>query len=263
MQSGVVPVLHNLKATILLVVLIISETGFAYIAQQGTRSQANNPRQKTMGVDVQLVLINFKTYNEKIAPAYEEFRKSGDTRQLVNLLRSAIAELPKVHGEKELPLITEDMLVEYIRILDGTVFYSSQGEPGDAGQKTSSYDLELFTKEILGPDLVEILCVARDRGVKPIQDMSRTQLASYLYDRSHWIEDLFAVRAEVSGGGLAPGMGELTQFFSTGELQHFSDEVSKIPPPADKKLRSEFDNLAKMQKIVGQDPSLRLAMNIR
>lgn len=213
-----------------------------------------------MGVDVRVRLFNQKVYRETILPAYEEFARSGDVNPLVGLLDTAATERATANDGNPW-LWSEDVYAEAAGILNGTVYYSSEGIT--AGAKTSPEDLKLFVRNNAGPDLVTFFCVDRLRGVDPDQSMGRGQLVPYLYGRSAWIQDVFTFAKPITGGTLEIPMGESTEVFSKTETATFFEEVKKAGRPGgDATLSQEYDKLLDLLRAALDNPDLVLVRTI-
>jgi hypothetical protein len=258
---------HSIRrfSAIILVVSLVSGFILRYSRVLKTDFHTGSGKAKVMGADVRLRLFNVTTYHAEVVPAYSEFMQRRNTEPLTRLLQVSIHQLPR---DKQLagPLVlSQETYLNDIGILNGTVFYSSKSETLQAGivRRTTPQDMKIFVQGSIGPELVELLCVERRRDVNPDQDMSRTQLIPYLYQRSRWIEDIFTFANTLKGEVLDPTMGESTQLFTREELRRFADELSKVPRPEhDPRLQGELDNLSLLLKLALEDPNLTLALTI-
>ena len=224
-----------------------------------------------MGLDYYLHLFDMQMYREKVLPAYQAFFENDDANALIALLNEVVHKLDTGTPMPHPDIWTRGAYEEAIGILQGTVFYSPKGEPTAAmkGKKTTRGARRIFVKNNLAYILVLALCVPRDKGVDPEQNMGRTRLIPYLYERSEWIEELFTSIRKVRGGSLEIPLGESpSQVFSKEDLREFSAELAKVPPPEgdneikERELRKQYDNLRTMLRIASDDADLTLILSL-
>jgi hypothetical protein len=220
---------------------------------------------KVMGLDYQLHLINLKIYREKILPAYREFWEKDDPKFLIELLKEIIQKLDtnaKLPGPK---LWSRASYNEGIGILNGDVYYSLKGEyrSNQNVKKTTRAAKRYFVKNSIGPDILLALCVPRDKGVDPVQNLGRSQMISYLFEKSEWINDLFTSKRFTKGIFLKISLGESPgQILTKENIQEFSLELAKVPPPTNPELRKEYDNLQEFLNLALKEPDLMLLLSL-
>lgn len=209
-----------------------------------------------MGVDIHLYLFDPQPYEQLVLPAYERFMHQGEVSPLVSLLRDAI---PKLESAGHIaPGITKAVYEESIAILTGKSYYSSEAKEPREGDITTAEDMRFFVSDSVITDLVEQLCIPRNLGVKPKQNMSGP-LVLYLYSQSQWMEDCFMSGEHVTGPILEVKLGEPARFFTTQELENFDQELSRIDRPDDEEVLNDgFDNLRTLVHKAAADPKLKL-----
>jgi hypothetical protein len=197
-----------------------------------------------MGLDYYLHLFNRRTYRQKILPAYRAFIEKEDTSSLTLLLKEIISTL---EVNEKLPgpsLWSKEIYEGAIGILNGTVCYNPKGSyTNSQSKKTTLENKQFYVRESLIHDLLMALCVPRNKGVNPEQNMGRSSLIPYLYEKSVWIEELFTGIRKVRGGQLELTDGETAkELFTKQDLKEFSSELAKIPPPdGEMEARKQFD----------------------
>lgn len=197
-----------------------------------------------MGLDYYLHLFNRRTYQQKILPACQAFFEQEDTNPLIVLLNEAISTLEVNETLPGPSLWSKEIYEEAIGILNGTVYYNPKGGYANSqGKKTTLENKQIYVRDSLIHDLLMALCVPRDKGVNPEQNMGRSSLIPYLYEKSVWIEELFTGIREVRGGQLELTDGETTkELFTKQDLMEFNSELAKIPPPdGDAEIRKQID----------------------
>jgi hypothetical protein len=198
--------------------------------------------EKVMGTTVMLSLIDLPAFDQRLIPAYAVYLNSSDTSGLVALVKDAISSYAaEVNRVPDLPSL--EVWQEYLDILTGKVFYSSEGTPHDQLRETSSTDLRILIDNSIGPALMRFICIPNNlRAVE--QDMSHRQLMMYLYDHSRLVEDYFTFATEPTGRTPQIKLGEWSRFFSPDEVRRLDQEVSKVPRPEDRNvIDGGFDNL--------------------
>lgn len=255
-------------ATVVSLVLALS-CGIIALSCQGTRAgkgpaaKYSQRKATVMGTDVHLNLFDIRTYKERVLPAYQSFFKNDDTRPLVELLRECIQKLDADPQLAERLLWNSEVIEEDIGILNGTVYYTPDGNSSNQGETKESHKVRRdYAREFLSSNILQILCVPRDKRVNPEQDMTNTPLITYLYEKSEWIKDVFTFARPVRGGRLELAIGESSELFTKEDIQKFSAELNKVPPPEDRQLRKEYDNLRAMLNTALEDPNLTLVLSV-
>ena len=96
------------------------------------------------------------------------------------------------------------------------------------------------------------------------QNIGTPHFASYLYEHSPWIEELFTFVIPLTGGSLeeksSHGEGE-DEIFGRGELVRFLKELQAVPRPSDDQvfLAWNYDHLLLLIKAALSRPHLALA----
>jgi hypothetical protein len=221
-------------------------------------------KSRVRGVNVDIYLFNIRSYREKVLPAYKQFFRKNDPELLITLLRECIEELNSNPQLSKQLLWDKESIEEDIGILMGTVYYSPDGGySSNQGEKKESHKVRRdYAREVLSSNILQILCVSRDKRMNPQQDMTNTPLITYLYEKSEWIKDLFTFVRPVKGGRLELAIGESSEFFTKEDVQRLSVELSKVPPPEDYQLRKEYNNLRAMLNVALEDPNLTLVLSI-
>ena len=217
-----------------------------------------------MGLDYYVHVFNVKSYREKVLPAYQAFFHKDDPAPLLALLKEIIERLDR---DMKLPgpaLESKAAYQEYVELLNRTAHY----DPGeDHAVSLGVTEKRLTPKQILvrdnlGSSILFALCVPRDKGVNPEQNMGRSPLIPYLYKRSERIEDLFT-NGDVQGGELEIAIGDShPQLFTKNDLQKLSAELERVSAPENPELRKEFDNLRAILKLALGDPDLTLLLSL-
>ena len=179
-------------------------------------------------------LFNIRTYREKAFPAYQSFFERDDPAPLILLLQEIIRGLDLSATLPGPKLWDKELYEEGIGILDGSVYYApgANYETGGSGRKTTHENKRMYVRDGLTYMILMALCVPRDRGVNPEQNMTRSPLIPYLYEYSEWIEDRFTSVIELQGGMLEIPEGEdALELFSEEDLHEFCAELAKIPAP--------------------------------
>lgn len=216
-----------------------------------------------MGVSVRLHLFDVETYREKVLPAYSVFLGEDDPAPLAALFTEC-AEVLDAHPELSRQLFLDrEIIEEDIGILTGEVYYSPDGgQTSNQGEGATARKLKRNYARELASGVLRVLCVARDRGVDPEQDMSRTPLLPYLYEKSEWIKDVFTFARPVGGTPLELTIGEDARLFTDKELQVFITELDKVPPPDAPDLRAEYDNLRALLRLASESSNLALVLSL-
>jgi hypothetical protein len=179
-------------------------------------------------------LFDLRAYREKVFPAYQSFFERDDSAPLILLLQEIIRGLDVSAAMPGPELWDREIYEEGIGILDGSVYYAPGANPetGRGGRKTTRENKRMYVRDGLIRMILTALCVPRDRGVNPEQNMTRSPLIPYLYEHSEWIEDRFTSIVELSGGMLDIPEGEdAMELFSEEDLHEFCAELAKIPAP--------------------------------
>jgi len=219
---------------------------------------------KVMGADVVVHLFNIRIYRERILPAYRLFLKRDEAEPLIALLRECAQDLEANPQLSDQLLWSKESIEEDIGLLTGTAYYSpDEGKTSNQGERQKTHKVRRdYARGLLSSDILQVLCVPHDRRVNPEQDMTNSRLVSYLFARSELIEHLFTFRRSVRGDRLELSIGESTQLFTKEDAEEFNRELTKIVPPEDPELRSEYDNLREMLKLALEDPDLTLALAV-
>lgn len=226
--------------------------------------QQREGKLRVMGFDYYVHLFNLRVYEEKVLPAYRVFLEKDDTQPLITLLSECSQILDADPQLSERLLWSKKSREEDIGILSGSVYYNSRGDYATSRgeRKTTREDKRTFAQGLLSSKILQVLCVPRDKGVSPEQNMGRTPLIPYLYERSEWIKDLFTSVRQVRGGTLEFSIGECTEIFTKQDLQEFNMQLDNVQPPKDIVLRKEYDNLRALLKLTLKDEDLTLALSV-
>jgi len=187
-----------------------------------------------VGLSYYVHLFNLRTYREKAWPAYQAFFDQDDSAPLILLLQEIIRGLDVSAALPGPTLWDKELYEEGIGILDGSVYYApgANYETGRSGRKTTRENKRMYVRDGLTYMILMALCVPRDRGVNPEQNMTRSPLIPYLYEHSEWIEGRFTSVIELSGGMLEIPEGEdALELFSEEDLHEFCAELAKVPAP--------------------------------
>jgi len=217
-----------------------------------------------MGFDNHIHLFNLKVYRERVLPAYRAFLDSGDSEIFIPLIRECISILeanPQLSNDL---LWNKEICEEDIGVLNGAVYYNSKGNYGSntGKRETTREDKQFYAREIVSPNILQVLCVPHYEGTNSVQNLTRTPLTHYLYERSDWIMELYTRGHEVGGGPLEIFIGEWSEFFTNEDLQEFSDELSKVSAPNDSIPRKEYENLRTLLKLALEDEDLTLVLSL-
>jgi len=187
-----------------------------------------------VGLDYYVHLFDLRAYREKAAPAYQAFFEQDDSAPLILLLQEIIHGLDVSAALPGQTLWDKEVYEEGIGILDGSVYYAPgiNNETSRSGRKTTRQNKRMYVRDQLIHMILMALCVPRDRGVNPEQNMTRSPLIPYLYEHSEWIKDRFTSVEELRGGMLEIPEGEdAPELFSEEDLHEFSAELAKVPAP--------------------------------
>lgn len=187
-----------------------------------------------MGLDYYVHLFDLRAYREKALPAYRAFFEEADSTPLILLLEEIIRGLDVSSTLPGPRLWGKEIYKEDIGILDGSVYYAPgiDYEASRSGRKTTREHKCMYVRDGLIHMILLALCVPRDRGVNPEQNLTRSPLIPYLYEHSEWIEDRFTSAVELRGGMLEIPEGEdALELFSDEDLREFSAELAKVPAP--------------------------------
>lgn len=187
-----------------------------------------------MGLSCYVHLFDLRAYREKALPAYQAFFEQDDSAPLIRLLQEIIHRLDFSATLPGPTLSGREIYEDDIGILDGSIYYAPgiDYETSRSGRKTTRENKRMYVRDQLIHTILMALCVPRDRGVNPEQNMTRSSLIPYLYEHSEWIEDRFTSVVELSGGMLEVPEGEdAMEIFSEEDLQEFNAELARIPPP--------------------------------
>lgn len=166
----------------------------------------------------------------------------------------------------------KDQYEKSIEILDGTIGVSPEDVPlsKSAEGKDAVERKRVFVRRHLIYPLAFTLCLPRIEGVNPRQDLSNTRLVGYLSEKSEWLEEFITFGRTVRGGvfelkldkKLNFSIGESSELFTKEDIQEFSAELSKIPPPADAELKREYDNLKKLLGLALGNSDFKLVLSL-
>jgi hypothetical protein len=198
-----------------------------------------------VGLDYYVHLFDLRTYREKALPAYQAFFEQDDSAPLILLLQEIIKGLDVSAALPGPTLSGREIYEEGIGILDGSVYYApvANYETSRSGRKTTCENKRMYVRDQLIHMILMALCVPRDRGVNPEQNMTRSPLIPYLYEHSGWIEDRFTSAVELRGGMLEIPEGEdFLELFSEEDLHEFCAELAKVPAPdGDLEIKKQFE----------------------
>jgi hypothetical protein len=187
-----------------------------------------------VGLSYYVHLFDLRAYREKALPAYQAFFEQDDSAPLILLLQEIIHGLDVSAALPGPTLSDRELYEEGIGILDGSVYYAPgvNYETSRSGRKTTRENKRMYVRDGLIRMILMALCVPRDRGVNPEQNMTRSPLIPYLYEHSEWIEDRFTSVEELRGGMLEIPEGEdALELFSDEDLHEFCAELAKVPAP--------------------------------
>ncbi|HEY4354752.1 MAG TPA: hypothetical protein VGN16_03315 [Acidobacteriaceae bacterium] len=193
-----------------------------------------------MGVDVTVILFDYERYLSVLIPAFDAARQSGDTQGIASLLEET-AQSPTASKWADLP---QEVLDEFLGILRGEVPYSVSGN-AVVRDVTTHDDMMYFIRHLCVPDLIGLF-IPEVAGFVAEQNMSRSTLPRFLYERSEWIEEYFTFSREVSGPVVEPPFGEWCGLFSPSEVDEFHRELLGISPLEDPVLAREVTNLQRL-----------------
>lgn len=221
-------------------------------------------RSNLMSADVVVHLFNIKTYREKVLPAYRALFRKNETEPLIALLRECAQKIETNPQLSERLLWDKESIEENIGILTGAVYYSpDNGKSSNQSEsKTANRVKRKYARENLSSEILQVLCVPRDKNVHSEQDMTNTKLISFLYQRSEWIKDLFTFVRTVRGGRLELALGESSELFTKEDVQKFDAELGKVLPPENLQFQSEYNNLRALLKLASEDPDLTLVLTV-
>lgn len=198
-----------------------------------------------MGLDYYVHLFDLRAYREKALPAYQAFFERDDSSPLILLMQEIIRGIDASAALPGPTLSDREIYEEGIGILDGSVYYApgANYETTRSGRKTTRENKRMYVRNGLIHMILMALCVPRDRGVNPEQNMTRSPLIPYLYEHSKWIEDRFTSAEELRGGMLEIPEGEdALELFSEEDLHDFCAELAKIPAPeGDLEIKKQFE----------------------
>jgi hypothetical protein len=221
---------------------------------EGKKSETGSG--KTMSVQVSIYLLDLQEYQGSVLPAYRAFAEQADSRALVGLIQSV---LPQIRSGEKPSYWPSDVYEGDIAILTGRQYYSSKGKQPTEGAMTTTDDLRLFVDNSVAPFLVELFCLPRNRGLRPKQNMSGSDLMSYLYSQSPWAEDYFGGSKRPTGPVAEIKIGEWSQFFTKEEILAFDAELLRITRPENKRaVLDDFDNLRALVHAAASDPNLTI-----
>jgi hypothetical protein len=190
-------------------------------------------------------LFDLKAYNEKALPAYQAFFEQDESEPLIFLLQEIIRRLDISAALPGPTLLDKVLYEEDIGILDGSVYYAPGIDYGTSrsGRITTRENKRIYVRDQLIHTILMALCVPRDRGVNPEQNMTRSPLIPYLYEHSEWIQDRFTSVVELRGGMLEIPEGEnALELFSEEDLQEFYEELAYVPAPdGDIEIKKQFE----------------------
>jgi len=253
---------------ILLLILILSHGALVTCnlgAHENERTSGEKPQRKSsvMGTEVQVVLFNRRTYQERVLPAYKLFLDKGNHTSLIELLRECIQKLDANPRLAEELLWNREIIEDDIGILTGTVYYSPDGSRSNRDKNGEGDRIKReYAREVLASNILQVLCVPREKSLNPAQDMTNSPLVHYLYSRSKWIKDILTFARPVHGKSLELALGESSETFSKQDVQAFTAELDKMPKPQDPDLRKEFDKLYALLRAAVEDPDLTLVLSI-
>jgi hypothetical protein len=185
-----------------------------------------------MGIDNYLYLFDPRTYERRLIPAYRSFLDLGHTEPLIALLKEVIRSLPSNEGQLAEGLQSAESYQEDIEILEGLGKREGTRRHPNAlpAPKQRHSRNRRYVSESIVPDLVIALCVPRDRGVIPQQQME-SALALHQKENPEWIEDLLSGVQTPTGGVLEVSLGEgYTEIFSRQDLETLAAELDALPP---------------------------------
>jgi hypothetical protein len=257
---------YAIKIVMLLALYILLPTAINTIGGEACNSaseRAYEEGSRSMGVTVYIHLFDINAYREKVLPAYKSFFRKDDAESLIGLLKECIRMLDAHPHLSEQLIWDRELCEEAIGIINGTVYYSPDGHTSNQGERKKTHKVRRdYARGQLSPYILQILCVPHDKGLIPEQNMTKTPLISYLYERSSWIEELFTFSRTVRGAHLELSIGASSKVFTKEDVQEFDTELSKVAPPEDPKLKDEFNNLCALVKLASKDPSLTLLLSV-
>jgi len=215
-----------------------------------------------MGMDVEVHLLNMKTHRDEFLPAYNSFFESGETSHLTRLLNRVIGELPEKSSRLELTE-PKGIYENHLDILEGREFYAPGAGAArtTATLKTNPRHMREFVRNNVGPSIAYVLCSELRPGIPSCINMTRTKLARYLRDHSHWVEEVFTFERQLKGPALAVSIGESAELLTNEETQRFYEEVVGAGRPGlDAGLQEEYDGLLALLRAASQNSDLCAAI---
>ncbi|HEX6650311.1 MAG TPA: hypothetical protein VF075_12250, partial [Pyrinomonadaceae bacterium] len=135
---------------------------------------------------------------------------------LVQLVQDRIQRIETTPQLSNRLLFNKEEFEEYILIITGDT-------------KTPMQVRQEYARDLLSSSIVEVLCVAYDKGVNPEQDMTNSPLVPYLYSQSEWIADLFTFARTVRGKQLEFGIGESAKHSQDKTLRNLLAHWTRSP----------------------------------
>jgi hypothetical protein len=227
---------------------------------------------KIMGADVSIYLFDVKTFDERISPAYQALVQRDNPASLIALLREVIQKFDRGESTPYPKVWRREKYEEGIEILNGTIDVSPEDVPlskSAEGEDTHERKRFFVRQHLIFP-LAFTLCLPRLEGVNPRQDLTNTRLVGYLSEKSEWLEEFITFGRTVRGGEfelmldkeLNLSLGESSELFTMEDIQEFSAELPKIPPPADAELKEEYNNLQKLLNLALGNADFKLVLSL-
>lgn len=182
-----------------------------------------------MSVYFLIRIVDMDQYESKLLPAYQNFMRSNEPRELIALANEAISMMSPEEQED----FDYSGLVDGIEILNGSVFYNSKGNYHDQeNRKTTIADKKLFVTGQFAPSLLTTLCTPRIPGLVVEQNMSKTALYDYLFYCSDWISEVFTTARELHGEYLQINLCDgRPQLFSDEDIKEFLQVMNEVTNP--------------------------------
>lgn len=177
-----------------------------------------------------ICLFDLRPYDRQVAPALRQYLREYDPRGVVSLLEKVKELLPALKAETARPLLTQEDYEHWIVSI-----------APDAGYKPSEGTVKELCELLIQP-----LCVPRDDGFSPMQDLG--PLTPWLSERSEWFADLMDGGEELAGGRLEFSFGSGSLVATREQMNQFLSELKQTPAPEGDRsgLLNDYRNLTKL-----------------
>lgn len=201
-----------------------------------------------MGFDIYISLFHISQYRERVEPALRNYFATGERGEIVGLLEEV----------KQLSTEPSTVIQSSINILNGKEFYcpSLKHVPSSPGATTSREDLDYHVRYAVKAELLQGLCVAKIDGHNAEQNMGRSPLIPYLYERSSWIESSFTGGILDTGTRLDFPLGEHAEVMASKTVETLLSELNAVPfpdPYSMPEVAKGYSNLKRILMIAMQE----------